>query len=167
MTMGNSIVLPGLAKTLNLGGAGSQSFNLFQVFGQVEVESLCAEVTTAFAAGLTPAYFEVWDNGASLSTALTLAAGGVVSSIAQGSFFAKCDAATVALTVLDASVGTALAIEHATNHDIFKKFIVRQKSAGGVTFIRFTYTAAGASSGVFIPQISFKTIGANSMVLPV
>jgi len=154
--------LPGSDKTLNNGGtAEEQIFNLFQVTGNVELLALGCTVRTALAAGLTLAYFDLWDGTASIPLTLN---NGVISSLPKGSWFGKTGLAAATMAIASSAAGALTT--HASEQNIFKRVILTQK-AGTATYIRFRYTSAGASTGVITPYARWAPAGVTGVLVPV
>lgn len=154
----------GNIKTLAAAGGGSESINLFQIRGSVDILALRAEVTTALSAGpLTAALFELWDSTAPVALTLNT---GVLTSLAIGSIFSKNDIAGVIMNVLSPAVG-AMA-EHATQADILKAFRVIQKTAAN-TYLRLTYAngGGGAATGGFRPFVIWRPVSQDGLVIVV
>jgi hypothetical protein len=129
-------------KTLAANG-GSENLTLFTVTGSVDILAIYGVVTTGLSAGLTIAYFNLYDGAAEVE--ITDNAGSVISSLPVGSIISKLDVATAVVNVVNATNGAVS--EDATYKQFRKEFNVTAK-AGATTTIRFTYTAAGVASGV-------------------
>lgn len=130
-----------IVKTLTA-NAGDEDLLLFTVTGSVDILAIYGVVTSVLSAGLTGAYFNLWDGAAEVE--ITDNAGAVISSLPVGSVISKLDIATVVANVIDATNGMIL--EDATYKQLRKEFNITAK-AGATTTIRFTYSAAAVASG--------------------
>ena len=169
MEEGNHVQLSGVPlwgnpKTLAAAGGGSESINLFQILGCVDILSLRCEVTTVLSAGpLTAALFELYDGAAAVALTLN---NGVLTSRPVGTVFSKMDVAAVTMAVADPTAGALL--EHATQMHTYKNFRVIQKT-GTNTYIRLTYAngGGGAATGAIRPGLIWRPISQNGSVIPV
>jgi hypothetical protein len=156
--------MAGNNKTLAAAAGGTESLNLFQVFGTVLIKQLWCDVITALSAGaLDTAQFDLYDSTAAIAVTKN---DGVVSSLGVGSTFHKAGLYTATMLVVSNAVG-ALG-EHASEQHLCKEFVVAQKS-GANTYLRFTYHNAGggAASGVIRPNLVWLPRSLNSYVAPV
>jgi len=156
--------LVGNQKTLAAGAGGTESLNLFQIIGTVEIEALMCEVTTALSAGaLDAAHFEQHDGAAAIDLTLNT---GVISSLGIGSMFFKGGLVGENFTVLDNAVGAFA--EHAADLLVFKRFVVTKK-LGAATYVRLTYhnSGGGAATGVVRPSLIWRPKSQDGLVLPV
>ncbi|MFA7070397.1 MAG: hypothetical protein WC144_06110 [Sulfurimonas sp.] len=131
-----------IGKTLSA-NAGDEDLALFTVIGSVDILAIYGVVTSGLGAGLTVAYFNLWDGASEVE--ITDNVGADISSLPAGSVISKLDVATAVVDVVDATNGAVS--EDATYKQFRKEFNVTAK-AGATTTIRFTYTAAGVASGV-------------------
>lgn len=156
--------LTGNNKTLAAAAAGSESINLFQVFGTVLIKQLWCDVITALYAGpLTAALFELYDSTAAVALTLN---NGVLSSLGVGATFHKSAPAANTMAIVPVNVGSVA--EHATEQHFCKEFVVAQKT-GANTYIRLTYANGGAApaSGVIRPNAVWLPRSMNSYLAPV
>jgi len=159
----DAVAMWGNLKTLAAAGGGTESLNLFQIQGCVDIVSLRCEVTTVLSAGpLTEAHFELWDGAAAIDLTLNT---GVLTSLPVGSIFGKGDAAGVIMGVLNPTAGAML--EHATEKLVLKEFRIMQKAATA-TYLRLTYTngGAGAATGQVRPAVIWRPVSQNGLVIP-
>lgn len=130
-----------IGKTLTA-NAGDEDLSLFEVIGSVDILAIYGVVTSGLSAGLTVAYFNLWDGASEVE--ITDNAGSDISSLPVGSVISKLDVATAVVDVIDSTNGVVS--EDATYKQLRKEFNVTAK-AGATTTIRFTYSAAGVASG--------------------
>lgn len=135
------------------GGAGAKTDNLFLITAPIDASSLSGMVTIALNAGLTAAYFDVWDG--TVSTPLSLN-NGVISSLPVTSWIGKQDIAATAMTV--SSSAAAVMTEPATDGQNMHPFQITPKD-GVATYIRFRHTAAATSSGTIEFRLAYTSQG--------
>jgi len=139
-------------KTITLaGGPGPVEQDLFLVTAPVEISSLSGVVETALAAGLTAAYFDVYDGTASVPLTLNTA---VISSLPAGSWIGKQYEASDAMTVQSSS--TAALVELSAGSDEMHPCIVVPKD-GVSTYIRLCYMVDSAASGVIRVRLEYES----------
>ena len=147
-------------KVLTLsGGAGAHAHNLFLVTGPIRIDELYGVVTTALAAGLTAAYFDLWDG--TLSVPLTLNTA-VLTSLPVGSWFGKQDVAASVMTVQTSAAGAL--VEQAAGLAPMHPFEIVPKTAVA-TYLRLRYTSAGTASGVIEIKASYRSHGSGGLSL--
>lgn len=114
----------------------SDSVNVFELTGSVEVLSLHGEVTDATTLNnCTAVYFDLWDG--TVSVPLSKVTGAALSGCAVGSFFIRDSDSSTELSVLNNN--QARVKEAATGTRLRSNFIITQK-ASTTTYIRFRYT---------------------------
>jgi hypothetical protein len=146
--------------TLNVNN-GTQSLNVFQVTGTVEIVKLYAELTTAGTfTNCTDAFFELYDSTASVD--ITNSGPGVtMSGFTAGSFMVKNAVAGTALAASNNNVG---AITEGSTVKIFDEFFITQKS-GANTYVRFTYTSTDTPVDATITVYAdYIAIGSGTLV---
>ena len=150
----------GNIKTLAAAGGGSESINLFQIRGSVDILSLRAEVTTVCANNLTSALFELYDSTAAVALTLNT---GVLSLLPVGSIIEKMDIAAAVAVILSPAAG--IMAEHTTELHVLKEFRVVQKTAAN-TYIRLTYAngGGGAATGGFRPFVIWRPVSQDGLV---
>ena len=139
------------------GGAGAHAHNVFLVTCPVRLDELYGVVTDALAAGLTAAYFDLWDG--TLSTPLTLNTA-VLSSLPVGSWLGKQYEASDALTVQTAATGALVELSGGLA-PMHPAVLVPKTSVA--TYIRLRYASAGAASGVIDIRASYGSHGGGGV----
>lgn len=130
-------------KTLTLaGGAGAHTDNLFLVQGPIELLELYCVVTTPTAAGLTVAFFDLWDGNASVALSLN---NGVISSLPVGSWVGKQLGVGSTFSVLDA---TTTQLYEPVVAWVGQPVLIVPTSGNAPNHIRLRHTSAGATGGV-------------------
>ena len=124
--------------------SGAASQNLYQVTGIVKVHYIYGIVEVVIAADVTDAYLDLDDAGA--QPVLTLVAGAPdISAAPVGSYLAKTNTSGVILEYL--SSATCERSEQVLAA-MLSQFVVIQKTGGVATYIRLSYSGAGASGKI-------------------
>ena len=148
--------------------AGTESDNLFQIFGTVIIDEIYAIVTdTVGAADCDTVYLNLFPTGGA-AIDITLAAGVDIKAAPIGSNLAKVDDATGALALISSSLGAVseLVVGGAPffPHSPFK---VVQK-VGIATYIRCTYTSTMAPcTGQLTWHVKWEPRGDGSRLVSV
>jgi hypothetical protein len=134
------------------GAAGAHVDDLFEITAPVFIERLFGVVTTTTAAGLTIAYFDLFDGAVSIPLSLN---NGVMSSLPPGSLIHKAYTAVDTMEVADATAGVLF--EAALTVDTFRSFVAIPIS-GNSSLLRFQHTSAGATSGAVRFAIEYRPL---------
>jgi hypothetical protein len=128
-------------KTITLSANNTTaSVNVFSLTGSVKVRKIYGFITTAATlANLTVASFDLYDSTAVVQIT---AAGGALSGMAVGTFFAKCDKNDADFVVSN-NVAGAIMEPIYEGSELFSMFALTKKT-GANTYLRFTYTTTDA-----------------------
>ncbi len=122
-------------KTVTFTTTGAQTYNLFQLTGTIEVETIWAVVETVISANMTAFHVETWDGTASVDITKN---DGVISALPVGSFIVKEDKRDKTIEVASAAAGALLDQVDAKK----AAFRVIQKTGGVATYIRLSCTSS-------------------------
>lgn len=116
--------------------AGSESVNIFQLTGTVEIVGIHGFITDATTlTNLTGASLQLYDSAAAVQITKN---DGVLSGLGVGTLIVKNAAATVTMAVASNAAG-AVTESSTIPAQAFAPFFITQKT-GANTYVRFTYT---------------------------
>ncbi len=147
--------------TLDSGGAGTFTENLFLVTGIVQIDYIYAEVEVAISADVDVVYLDLFPTGGA-AIEITDNAGAVLDDIKAGSLISKQGVATDALVVEDSNLG--FVSEQTGNYkSSLKPFTVGKKN-GAVTHIRMVYDTGGSATGRVCWMVKWSPISDDGLL---